>query len=76
MDAFRASPTGKLYHVCPPVEIPRCFVAFEFSVPWSTLMNVRMGRGLSSTIQDKGGGGDLRFVVFRAFDRWSRKPAP
>ena len=51
-------------------------LAFEFSGPWSTLMNVRMGRGLSSTILDKGGGGDLRFVVFKTFDRWSGKSAP
>src|SRR2546426_6273204 len=52
-------------------------LALEFSGPWSTLMNVRTGRALSSTIAGRaGGGGELRFVVFKTFDRWSRRPKP
>jgi len=51
-------------------------VGLEFSGPWSTLVDVRMGRGFSSTIPDKGGGGDIRVVFFRTWDRWSRRPQP
>jgi hypothetical protein len=42
----------------------------EFSGPWDTLVNVRFGYGFSSTIPDKGGGGDFRIVFFRTFNRW------
>jgi len=45
----------------------------EFSGPWSTFVNVRVGYGLSSSIPDKGGGGDLRVVFFKTWDKWSRK---
>jgi len=48
----------------------------QFSGPWSTLGTVRLSRGLSSTIADKGGGGDVRVVFFRTFDRWSRRKSP
>jgi hypothetical protein len=34
---------------------------------------VRVGRALSTTIPDKGGGGDIRVVFFKTFDKWSRK---
>jgi len=51
-------------------------VGLEFSGPWSTLVNVRMGQGFSSTIPGKGGGGDVRVVFFRTWDRWSRRPHP
>jgi hypothetical protein len=51
-------------------------IGCQFSGPWSTLVNVRVGRGFSSTIPDKGGGGDLRIVFFRTFDRWNRRPQP
>src|SRR5215470_5293276 len=47
-------------------------LALEFSGPWSTLVNLRVGYGLSSTIPDKGGGGDVRVVFFKTFNRWSR----
>ncbi|HUD72054.1 MAG TPA: hypothetical protein VMQ62_08840, partial [Dongiaceae bacterium] len=45
----------------------------EFSGPWSTFVTVRISRAISSTIPDKGSGGDLRVVFFRTFDKWSRK---
>jgi len=45
----------------------------EFSGPWSTFVNVRIGYGLETTIPDKGGGGDLRVVFFKTWDKWSRK---
>jgi hypothetical protein len=52
-------------------------VALEFSGPWSTLMNVRYGRAIESSLPDRSGGGsDVRFVLFKTFDRWSRKPKP
>jgi len=49
-------------------------LVFQFSGPWSTFANVSVGRGLSSTITAKGGGGDVRVVFFRTFDRWTRHP--
>jgi hypothetical protein len=49
-------------------------LALEFSGPWSTLVSLRVAHALSSTIEDKGGGGDLRIIFFRTFDRWSRPP--
>jgi hypothetical protein len=49
-------------------------LGLQFSGPWSTLVNVRLSRGLDSTIPDKGGGGDMRVTFFRTFDRWSRRP--
>jgi len=36
-------------------------------------VTVRMSAALASTIPDKGGGGDLRVVFFKTFDKWSRK---
>ncbi|HKQ99004.1 MAG TPA: hypothetical protein VJV75_14105, partial [Candidatus Polarisedimenticolia bacterium] len=48
-------------------------LSLEFSGPWSTFVNVRLSAALSSTIEDKGSGGDLRVVFFRTFDKWSRK---
>ena len=52
-------------------------LALEFSGPWSTLMNVRYGRALESSLPGRSGGGsDVRFVMFKTFDRWSRKPKP
>jgi len=52
-------------------------LALEFSGPWSTLMNVRYGRALESSLSGRSGGGsDVRFVLFKTFDRWSRKPKP
>jgi hypothetical protein len=48
-------------------------LGFQFSGPWSTLVTVRVARGLSSTIPDKGGGGDVRVVFFKTFDRWARR---
>jgi hypothetical protein len=48
-------------------------LSLEFSGPWSTFVNVRISRAISSTIPDKGSGGDLRVVFFRTFDKWSRK---
>lgn len=51
-------------------------LGMQFSGPWSTLVNVRLSRGLTSTIPDKGGGGDMRVTFFRTFDRWSRRPRP
>ncbi|HET8947140.1 MAG TPA: hypothetical protein VFQ07_09165 [Candidatus Polarisedimenticolia bacterium] len=44
----------------------------EFSGPWSTFVNVRVGYALDTTIPDKGGGGDLRVVFFKTWDKWSR----
>lgn len=52
-------------------------LALEFSGPWSTLMNVRYGRAIESSLPGRSGGGsDVRFVLFKTFDRWSRKPKP
>jgi hypothetical protein len=51
-------------------------LALEFSGPGSTLVNVRFSRALSSTLADKGEGGDVRFVMFKTFDKWSRQPKP
>ncbi len=51
-------------------------LGFEFSGPWSTLANVRLGQGISSTIPGKGGGGDIRVVFFKTWDKWSRKAKP
>jgi hypothetical protein len=51
-------------------------ISLEFSGPWSTFVNARVGYGLSSTIADKGGGGDVRIVFFKTFNRWSRRPQP
>jgi len=52
-------------------------LALEFSGPWSTLMNVRYGRALESSLPGRSSGGsDVRFVMFKTFDRWSRKPKP
>jgi len=48
-------------------------LSLEFSGPWSTFVSVRLSAALSSTILDKGGGGDLRVVFFKTFDKWSRK---
>ncbi len=49
-------------------------VGFQFSGPWSTLANVTVSRGISSTIPGKGGGGgDIRVVFFRTFNRWGRQ---
>ena len=48
-------------------------LSLEFSGPWSTFVTVRLSRALSSTIEDKGGGGDFRLVFFRTFDKWSPK---
>ena len=48
-------------------------LSVEFSGPWSTYWTVRTSTGLSSTIPDKGGGGDLRLVVLRTFDKWGRR---
>jgi hypothetical protein len=48
-------------------------LSLEFSGPWSTFVNVRLSAALSSTIPDKGGGGDLRVVFFKTFDKWSRR---
>jgi len=45
----------------------------EFSGPWSTFVTVRVGYALDTTIPDKGGGGDLRVVFFKTWDKWSRK---
>jgi hypothetical protein len=48
----------------------------QFSGPWSTLVVVRTSYGIDSTLADKGGGGDVRIVFLRTFDRWGRrKPA-
>ena len=43
----------------------------EFSGPWGTFVNVRVGAAVSSTIEDKGSGGDLRVVFFKTWDKWS-----
>ncbi len=51
-------------------------LAFEFSGPWSTLANVRIGQGISSTIPGKGRSGDIRVVFFKTWDKWNRKPKP
>ena len=52
-------------------------LALEFSGPWSTLMNVRYGRAIESSLPGRSGGGsDVRFVMFKTFDRWSRKSKP
>jgi hypothetical protein len=52
-------------------------IALEFSGPWSTLMNVRYGRAVESSLPGRSGGGsDVRFVLFKTFDKWSRKPKP
>jgi len=48
-------------------------LSLEFSGPWSTFVTVRVSAALASTIPDKGGGGDLRVVFFKTFDKWSRK---
>lgn len=48
-------------------------LGLEFSGPWSTFVTVRMSRALSTTIPDKGGGGDLRVVFYKTFNKWSRK---
>ncbi|MGH9750800.1 MAG: hypothetical protein ACRD6R_12855, partial [Candidatus Polarisedimenticolia bacterium] len=49
----------------------------QFSGPWSTLVVVRTSFGIDSTIADPGGGGDVRIVFLRTFNRWGRrKPAP
>jgi hypothetical protein len=48
-------------------------LGLQFSGPWSTFVNVRLSRALSTTIPDKGSGGDLRVVFFKTFDKWSRK---
>jgi len=48
-------------------------LSLEFSGPWSTFVTVRMSTALSSTIPDKGGGGDVRIVFFKTFNKWSRK---
>ena len=48
-------------------------LSLEFSGPWSTFVTVRISAALASTIPDKGGGGDLRVVFFKTFDKWSRK---
>ena len=47
-------------------------VNLEFTGPWGTFVNVRLGAALSSTIEDKGSGGDLRVVFFKTWDKWSR----
>jgi len=52
-------------------------LALEFSGPWSTLMNVRFGHALESSLPGRSGGSaDVRFVVFKTFDRWGRHPKP
>jgi hypothetical protein len=47
-------------------------LSLEFSGPWSTFVTVRMSRAISTTIPDKGGGGDLRVVFYKTFNKWSR----
>jgi hypothetical protein len=57
------------------VRVAGAGIALEFSGPWSTLMNVRYGRAVESSLPGRSGGGsDVRFVLFKTFDRWSRKP--
>jgi hypothetical protein len=52
-------------------------LALEFSGPWSTLMDVRYGQAIQSSLHGRSGGGsDIRFVVFKTFDKWSRKSKP
>jgi hypothetical protein len=51
-------------------------LSLEFSGPWSTFVTVRASYGVDSTIADTAGGGDLRVVFFRTFDRWSRRGGP
>jgi len=52
-------------------------LALEFSGPWSTLVNVRFGHALESSLPGRSGGSnDVRFVMFKTFDRWSRKDKP
>src|SRR5262249_52016691 len=50
--------------------------SFEFSSFWSTLAQVTVSRGFSTTIEGKGGGGNVRVVFFRTFGRWGRAPHP
>ena len=45
---------------------------FEFTGPWGTFVNVRFGAALSSTIEDKGSGADMRVVFIKTWDKWSR----
>jgi hypothetical protein len=47
-------------------------LGLEFSGPWSTFVTVRINRALATSIPDKGGGGDLRVVFFKTFNKWSR----
>src|SRR5207245_1096930 len=52
-------------------------VALEFSGPWSTLVNVRFGHALESSLPGRSGGSaDVRFVMFKTFDTWGRKAKP
>lgn len=51
-------------------------LSLEFSGPWSTFVTVRASYGLASTIADTAGGGDLRVVFYRTFDKWSRRGGP
>jgi hypothetical protein len=51
-------------------------LSLEFSGPWSTFVTVRVSYGVASTIEDTTGGGDLRVVFYRTFDRWSRRGGP
>jgi len=51
-------------------------LSLEFSGPWSTFVTVRTSYALASTIADTAGGGDVRVVFYRTFDRWSRRGGP
>lgn len=51
-------------------------LSLNFSGPWSTLIHVRMSRGISSTIPDAVGSGDIRVTFFKTFDRWGRRKPP
>lgn len=47
-------------------------LGLEFTGPWGTFVNVRIGAAVSSTIEDKGSGADLRVVFFKTWDKWSK----
>ncbi len=51
-------------------------IHFQFSGPWSTLCVVRINHGITTTVPDISGGGDVRVLFIRSFDRWSRKARP